>query len=54
MSEQYGLNWSQIDFERWQIHLPKTKNGDPRTIPLNSIAVAALKELRGRGGRMKK
>ena len=47
MSEQYGLEWSQIDFERRQIHLPKTKNGDPRTIPLNSVALAALKELQG-------
>jgi integrase len=49
MSEQYGLQWSQIDFERRQIHLPKTKNGDPRTIPLNSVALAALKELLGQG-----
>jgi site-specific recombinase XerD len=47
MSEQYGLPWSQIDFERRQIHLPKTKNGDPRTIPLNSVALSSLKELHG-------
>jgi site-specific recombinase XerD len=53
MSEQYGLLWSQIDFERRQIHLPKTKNGDPRTIPLNSVALAALKELQGEGKMMK-
>jgi integrase len=53
MSEQYGLDWGQVDFERRQIHLPKTKNGDPRTMPLNSIAVAALKELHGRGKQMK-
>ena len=45
MSEQYGLDWSQVDFERRQIHLPKTKNDDPRTIPLNSIALTALKNL---------
>ena len=44
MSEQYGLDGSQIDFERRQIHLLKTKNGDPRTVPLNSVAVAALNE----------
>lgn len=48
MSEQYGLQWSQIDFERRQIHLPKTKNGDQRTIPLNSVALAALNELHGK------
>lgn len=53
MSEQYGLHWSQVDFERRQIHLPKTKNGDPRTIPLNSVALAALKELHGKGKMMK-
>ena len=47
MSEQYGLRWSQVDFERRQLHLPKTKNGDPRTIPLNAIALGALKRLRG-------
>jgi integrase len=47
MSEQYGLRWNQVDFERRQIHLLKTKNGDPRTIPLNSIALDALEQLRG-------
>lgn len=49
MSEQYGLSWNQIDFERRHIHLPKTKNGHPRTIPLNSVAQSALKDLRGAG-----
>jgi integrase len=49
MSEQYGLHWSQIDVERRQIHLSKTKNGDPRTIPLNSVALAALNELQSVG-----
>jgi integrase len=48
MSEQYGLDWNQVDFERRQVHLPKTKNGDSRTIPLNSVALGALKDLRGR------
>jgi integrase len=47
MSEQYGLHWIQVDFERRQIHLPKTKNGDPRTIPLNSVALEALSQLQG-------
>ncbi|MGA9240784.1 MAG: site-specific integrase, partial [Silvibacterium sp.] len=46
MSEQYGLRWSQVDFERRQIHLPKTKNGDPRTIPLNAVALDSLLDLR--------
>ena len=47
MSEQYGLRWNQVDFERRQIHLVKTKNGDPRTIPLNAVAMGALRELEG-------
>ena len=46
MSEQYGLHWNQVDFELRQIHLPRTKNGDPRTIPLNTIALTALDQLR--------
>jgi len=46
-SEQYGLSWKQLDFERRQLHPFQTKNGDPaRTIPLNAIALAALRELR--------
>ncbi len=47
MSEQYSLRWGQVDLERRQVHLPRTKNGDPRTIPLNAVAVDALKRLRG-------
>jgi integrase len=43
----------RVDFKRRQIHLPKTKNGDPRTVPLDSIALAALKELDGSGRKMK-
>lgn len=51
MSEQYGLLWNQIDFERQQLHLLKTKNGDPRVIPLNSVAVDALGQLQGKDTR---
>jgi integrase len=47
MGEQYGLQWNQVDFERRQLHLMKTKNGDPRVIPLNAVALAALGELQG-------
>jgi site-specific recombinase XerD len=48
MSEQYGLRWNQVDSERRQIHLSRTKNGDPRTIPLNMVALEALTLLRGK------
>lgn len=46
MSEQYSLKWKQIDFERRQLYLPRTKNGDPRDVPLNGTALAALEQLR--------
>jgi len=46
MSEQYSLKWKQIDFERRQLYLPRTKNGDPRDVPLNATALAALEQLR--------
>ena len=51
MSEQYGLRWNQVDFERRQLHLIRTKNGDSRTIPPNAIALAALQELQSGKGR---
>ncbi len=46
MSEQYSLKWAQVDFERRQLYLLKTKNGNPRDVPLNGTALAALGELR--------
>jgi site-specific recombinase XerD len=46
MSEQYSLRWVQVSFERKQIYLPKTKNGDARVIPLNAVALSALEQLR--------
>jgi integrase len=45
MSEQYGLKWKQVDLEMKQIHLHKTKNGHPRVVRLNSVAVSALQSL---------
>jgi len=47
MSEQHDLQWNQADFGRRPIHLPKIKDGDPRTIPLNSVALETLGQLRG-------
>lgn len=49
MGEQYSMRWNQVSFERRQIHLPKTKNGYPRTLPVNTVALAALKQMRGEG-----
>src|SRR5216683_7603490 len=44
-SEQYGLIWSRVDLVRKLITIPKSKNGNTRHIPLNSIALAAFQEL---------
>lgn len=47
-SEQYGLTWDRVDLVRRQITIPKSKNGNTRHIPLNSVAFAAFQELFGR------
>ncbi len=44
-SEQYGLIWSRVDLIRKLITIPKSKNGNTRHIPLNSIALAAFQDL---------
>jgi integrase len=43
-SEQFGITWSQVDLALKKIHLTRTKNGSDRTVPLNSVAVAALEQ----------
>ena len=52
-SEQYGLIWSRVDLVRKLITIPKSKNGNTRHIPLDSVAQAAFEELfvryRGQG-----
>jgi integrase len=40
-----GLQWSDIDLKKRTAHLPKTKNGEARTVPLSSRAVAVLESL---------
>jgi site-specific recombinase XerD len=45
-SEQFTLEWSQVITEERRIQLFRTKNGSDRSIPLNSIAVAAIERQR--------
>lgn len=40
-----GLQWSDVDLKKRTAHLPKTKNGEARTVPLSSRAVATLEAL---------
>jgi integrase len=43
--ELLSLQWENVDLDRRTAHLPDTKNGDPRTVPLSSRAVAILVSL---------
>ena len=40
-----GLQWSDVDLKKRTAHLPKTKNGNARDVPLSSRAVATLEAL---------
>jgi integrase len=41
--EQFSITWGQVDFKRRVIHLSQTKNGSARNVPLNRVALEALK-----------
>jgi integrase len=43
--ELLSLTWDNIDFRRRTAHLPETKNGEARTVPLSSRAIAVLTAL---------
>jgi integrase len=49
LSELYGLTWENVDTSRRVLTVPRSKNGETRHVPLNSVALAALAELRNRG-----
>ncbi|CAA7626393.1 conserved hypothetical protein [Magnetospirillum sp. UT-4] len=43
--ELLSMRWDEIDLDRRVVHLPITKNGSSRDVPLSSVAVATLKGL---------
>lgn len=43
--ELLALEWENVDLKRQTAHLPDTKNGDARTVPLSTKAVAILSAL---------
>jgi integrase len=45
-SEQYGLVWKRVDFKRREVHLPKTKNGEARDIPMSVAVLAAFPQIK--------
>lgn len=48
--ELASLQWEHVDLQRRVAHLPATKNGDARDVPLSSRAVTVLQELRHKQG----
>ncbi len=43
--ELVNLRWEHIDLTRRIAHLPDTKNGESRTVPLSTTAIRVLREL---------
>lgn len=39
------LSWGNVDLKKRSAHLPKTKNGEARTIPLSPVALDILNEV---------
>jgi len=37
------MRWNRVDLKKRYVHLPKTKNGDARSVPLSSAALRILK-----------
>lgn len=44
--EILALAWENVDLQKRTAYLPRTKNGDSRTVPLSSRAIAVLEELK--------
>jgi site-specific recombinase XerD len=44
-SEQYGIEWPNVNFERRILTVPRSKHGKARHVPLNSVALAAFESL---------
>jgi len=51
--EIVSLLWMNVDLNRRVVHLPSTKNGDARDVPLSSRAVAVLQALKDARDRAK-
>lgn len=42
MGEILGLRWSEVDFDRGEIHIVRTKTDEPRVIPMSDVASAQI------------
>jgi integrase len=50
--EILGLVWEHVHLDKQYVHLPETKNGDSRNVPLSAAAIELLKRLPHRQGRV--
>lgn len=48
--ELLGLRWSDVDWEHARLHVGRSKNGDPKVLPLTPPASAELQRLRPPAG----
>lgn len=39
------MEWSQVDLSKRFVHLPKTKNGEGRTVPLSPAALEVFQSM---------
>ncbi|MBM4196976.1 MAG: site-specific integrase [Gammaproteobacteria bacterium] len=51
--EIMGMRWECVDFKHKLVHVPKTRNGDARTLPIVDEALRLLKERRETDGTVK-
>lgn len=49
--ELVGLHWHHINLKKRIAHLPLTKNGEPRTVPLSKKAASTLRTLADKSGK---
>ena len=47
MSEITGMRWADVHLDRQYVHLPNTKNGDARNVPLSVEAERLLRQAKG-------
>lgn len=48
--EAVWLNWSNVDLGKKQVTFPKTKNGEPRSVPLHPRVLGELRQSHRRSG----
>lgn len=50
-NEIAALRWEQVNLEERELHIPKTKNGDPLDLPLSDYLVTLLRKRKKHAGR---